>query len=136
MSNEDEILDFTPEPRAKKFKINGEIYVPRVDIPANIGMRVHGKFNKFAKNSNEIPVDERVDAMKEIFHLTLAPESAKRFLSHVDDDTIGLNTITKVANWLMEQFGERPTMPSGESSNTFENSPDGMSLTDVAQSME
>lgn len=58
-------------------------------------------------------------ALLEFFNEVMEPESAKRFedLTTSDDRIVGLDLLTEVMQWLVEQYsgGERPTQPSSDS---------------------
>lgn len=59
-------------------------------------------------------------AVLHFFDVVMVDESRERFnaLTNSEDRVVSLETLTQIMEWLVEQYagGERPTMPSSESS--------------------
>lgn len=112
--DDDGVMDFTPERKAIKFKVDGDIFEAVRDIPTVSAMAFTEYTDQFSKGTT----DERIDAMKKLFNLLLKEESAERFMARMSDadNPIGIKTTLDVVPWLIEQYGlGRPTVPSSNS---------------------
>jgi hypothetical protein len=137
----DGVADFTPRKPRPTFRISGETYFGKVEIPTGPAL----KYSSRAAKLNESDEDEDMEETFRMFRLMLQKESAERMISHLhmipadaDDDeierlsqeadedgaAIGLETFMHLLPWLLEQYGMAPTSPSSGSESGSPPSPD------------
>lgn len=123
--------DFTRKRTEIKFKIDEDVFEAAPAIPADI---LTNFVVKFADVEN-LPALKRVEALTEVLGMVLKPASFERFQERKKDreNPIELEQINDVIVWLMEQYGQRPTMPSPVSSSGQLSPESGMNSTEVIQ---
>lgn len=124
-----EIMDFTEHVNVK-FKVDDDIFVGVVNIPANDLM----EFAKLFDGMSESDIIADPVAFNTMFRLVLRDESATRFLERMGSKTepISMTQIMRIMPWIMEQYGFRPTEPSPNSSGGSPSLGDGTSSTESA----
>lgn len=136
----DGTTDFTPERRRPTFKIHGETYYGKIEVPTGPMLKYSARMEHLDDADTETQVRETMG----MFRLMLVKDSADRFIGHLhlvpadaddatieriadeadgDDDAIGIETYMHTQEWLMEQYGMAPTQPSSESSDGSPTSP-------------
>lgn len=120
--------DFTRKRNKIEFQIDEDVFEAAPAIPADI---LTDFVVKFADVEN-LPAVKRVEALTEVLGMVLKPESFQRFQSRKKDrdNPIELEQINDVIVWLMEQYGQRPTMPSPGSFPGQSNQESGTNLTE------
>lgn len=123
----DGAADFTRRKPRPTFRIGRERFEGKVEVPALAMMRFSLRQQALAKASgaegDEITEDS-LNAMTDMIKLMLRKESADRFLAAMDGDSddenatvIGIDTFNQALQWLMGEYGMRPTGPSSDSSD-------------------
>lgn len=113
--NGEEVFDFTLVRKEIKFKLGADYFYAVPDMPGLTGIEFGAKMEQI---SNGTP-DEQPKIIEEIFRMILKPDSADRFVERLrsNENPIGVRPMNNVMNWLMTQYGMRPTEPSEESSD-------------------
>lgn len=114
MASTVEIRDFTVTDENHKFRINDDVFEAYAVVPISV-MAEMGKL----RNVGENLADNGVEYILDIFDLFLTEPSAQRFRERVTNDRIhpiGMQQVTSILPWLMEQYGLRPTQPLSDSS--------------------
>lgn len=110
-----EIKDFSTPTREVKFKIDEDIFNAVPDIAGGllIDFAVH------AASLSEAELESQPQIFTAMFDLVLFDDSAKLFTERMRDKNrpITISQAMDVVNWLMEQYGMRPTQPSESSSD-------------------
>lgn len=123
----DGAADFTRRKPRPTFRIGRERFEGKVEVPALAMMRFSLRQQALAKaaggDSDDISEDS-LNAMTDMIRLMLRKESADRFAAAMDGDSddenatvIGIDTFNQVLQWLMGEYGMRPTEPSSDSSD-------------------
>lgn len=120
------IPDFTPPP-GPKFRVYGEVYEGVREIGADTILDVMAS----VQNLDGTSPQAQVQMIKDIMRKTLVAESAERFVDNMSNgaEPIGLRTLMKTLNWLIEQYAGRPTEPDSDSSPGSESPESGTSST-------
>lgn len=121
----DAVPDFTQDEEIT-FRIGPHQFWARPDLSADALSHVQGLIDVFSAKENDgaLSLSENMQITEKIFQILLKRESYQRLLAAMefdpesDEDPIGIRALTKVVQWLMEQYGERPTEVSAPSSPT------------------
>ena len=147
----DGTTDFTPFRKRPTFKIHGETYYGKIEVPTGLMLKYSARIQHLTA---DVGMEAQVRETMNMFRLMLVKESADRFLGHLhmvpidaddeeieriadeadgDEDAIGFETFLHTQEWLMEQYGMTPTPPSPESSPGSSASPDdGSNSTEIS----
>lgn len=124
-------MDFTEEAPPIQFKVGEEIFTAVSAIPlARIS-----ELSKLGTTAGDGA--KMTDGIQRIFSNILVPESYERFVAGLSstENPIGINHVTRILPWLIEQYGLRPTEASSGSvdslSETGASSTDGLSAEDA-----
>jgi hypothetical protein len=142
----DGTTDFTPDRKRPTFKIHGETYYGKIEVPTGPMLKYSARMDRFSDTGDgSIDTETQIRESLGMFRLMLVKESADRFVRHLhmvppdaddatieriadeadgDEDAIGFETYMRTTEWLMEQYGMAPTPPSPESSDGSPTSPD------------
>jgi hypothetical protein len=122
------IPDFTP-PRGPRFRVYAEVYEGVREIGADVILEMMAQI----QDLDEVPVSRQLEIIKEVMGGLLVADSATRFVANMSNrqDPIGLQTLQKAVNWLMEQYLKRPTEPDSGSSPGSESRESGTSSTET-----
>lgn len=111
----EEMKDFTRPKRAIKFKVDDDVFEAVPEIAAGLVVQ-------FAEEAELIDKDtvkpaELIKVLSNLFHYVLPPESATRLISRLSDpkNPLGLDRILEIIQWLLEQYGLRPTEADSDS---------------------
>lgn len=110
----EEIKDFASNRKPIKFRINGELFEAAPDVAAELMMKFADQAeildNPGATN------EQRSEVIRNLFYMVLMPESADRFVARLNDpeNPIGIRIFTEVTQWILEQYGLRPTEPDSD----------------------
>lgn len=115
----EEIFDFTGKPKSLKFKIGDDYFEPIPELPGLAGM----EFMAYMAQMESIGVEDaekQADLVERMFRMLLKKDSADVFIERLKstEKPIGVAKMNGVMQWLMGEYGLRPTEPS-------EPSPDG-----------
>lgn len=126
------IPDFTPPP-GPKFRVYGEIYEGVREIGADAILDVMAS----VQNLEGTPEDQ-VKVIKDVMGQVLVAESTERFVANMGNrvEPIGLRTLMKTLNWLIEQYTGRPTEPDSDSSPGSESPESGTNSTATTSAEE
>lgn len=99
-------FDFNPDP--KRFRIAPDVFFAAPDLPA----AAYTVALQISEAKNEIP--SLIKLLFDFLDAVLDDESAQLIRARFNSktNTIGFGTIMKVVNWLIEEYGLRPTQPS------------------------
>jgi len=119
--------DFSRKREKIEFQVDEDVFEAAPAIPAGVLTQFVVKFS----GVENLPASERVKAFGEVLEMVLKPESFERFLRRLEDRErpIDINQLNDIIVWLMEQYGQRPTMPSPDSSSGQPNPESGTNLT-------
>jgi hypothetical protein len=113
--------NFTKQRQAIEFEIDDDVFYAHKGIPADTLIRYAAKFESLDMEKSSVM--DKLDTYHDALELCLEPASFKRFVDRLSDpaNPIDGDQLDEVTTWLFEQYGMRPTQPSGNSS-------DGLSL--------
>ncbi len=123
--SDDSMMDFSVERESIPFKVDDDVFHAVADIAAELAMDYAQKLEVLQADTTN------VESQKEILHstmrLVLFPESAERFIERLSDQLhpIGQKRVADITQWLLEQYGLRPTESDSASSPGSENQEDG-----------
>ena len=103
------IPDFSIRKPPRQFRIDSDTF----HVPAVLPAAVAVEFSRMTKmNPNE-----QFLAIGEVLDIVMLPESAELFARRMRDPSnpIGVEHIAEVVQWLMQEYGDRPTQPSSDS---------------------
>lgn len=122
------VKDFSKARPTVEFRIDDDMFFAFPALPARVLVEFAMTFDGV---NQETPADKQMDAMLSILERALQPDSYKRFAARVEDreKPIDLEQINDIMEWMLGEYGLRPT-PLSEPSSTGSPSPDsGTSLT-------
>lgn len=120
--------------RPRPFKLGGQTFFAAAQLPVRQLLR-------FMSLNDEWRTADLRDAdhlLEELFRQVLLPESMERFSTGLGDleNPIPLTKIPRVIEWLVSEYGDRPTEASSPSSDDSESQATGTSSTDASQPAE
>lgn len=138
--------DFTKQPKVIEFKIDDDVFRCHPVLAADVLIEFAAK----ADAMGDSPTGEQgVQAMLDTLQATLIPEHFRRFRDRMRDPgkaaeealaagrpapepyvPIGLDQVSDIVPWIMEEYGLRPTTPSDDSSDGPSNQVPGTSSTE------
>lgn len=144
--------DFTSKPRVIEFKIDDDVFRCHPSLPAQVLLDFAVKAEQMGDN----PTGEQgIEAMLDVLRVTLLPEHFKRFRDRMNDPAklaeeaaaagrpapgpyvpIELSQVSEIVPWIMEEYGLRPTEPSGDSSDGPSSQGSGTSSTASTSDVE
>lgn len=104
--------DFTRQARVIEFKIDDDVFRCHPRLPAQVLMDFAVKADQMGDN----PTGEQgIQAMLDVLEVTLLPNDFKVFRARMSDpdNAIELDQVSEIVPWIMEEYGLRPTTPSG-----------------------
>ena len=124
-----EFKDFFYDPQPKRFKLGPDMFEAAADLPLGI-------LDDVKKLTGVSFSNAPLEAISSFLRAVLLPESADRFIARFNDkaNPIGISAFMMVMNWLLEEYGLRPTQPSSPSS-TGSQEDSSTSSTDGAESV-
>jgi hypothetical protein len=125
------VKDFTRERKRLVFRIDDDVFEAATALPGKVLSRFAARF----ADIENVSVDKQLDAFADALGMVLLPESNALFQKRLDDlqQPIELDQASDVIQWLLEQYGLRPTEPSSPSSPGSPSLASGTSSTDAAQ---
>lgn len=125
-ADDDGVMDFS-DPNARKlrtFRIDDDIFSCARAIPASTGRLLASLVDK--------PPMEQFDGLGKVLDMIMLPESAQVFAHRMQDPTnpISLNQLNRVIEWLLSEYGGRPTSPAASSQPQLLPDDTGTSSTD------
>jgi hypothetical protein len=125
------VKDFSRARKQLKFRIDTDEFEAAKALPGKTLARFAARFNDI----ENVALDKQLDAFTDALSMVLLPESDARFQKRLDDleNPIELDQASDVIQWLLEQYGLRPTEPSSDSSSGLPSLASGTSSTDAAQ---
>jgi len=123
------IMDFTEEHQRVLFRIDDDVFEAARALPGKTLARFASRFANVEKAGHE----EQINAIGDALGLVLLPDSNARFQKRLEDleNPIGLEQAGRIIEWLMEQYGHRPTEPSSDSSTGPASPVSGTNSTDA-----
>lgn len=109
-NSESSVKDFSRKRKQIRFRVDDDVFEAAPAIPAEVLTQFVVKFS----DVDNLPVLQRVEALAEVLKMILKPESFSRFRERMSDpeSPIDIDQLNDVIEWLMEQYGQRPTQPS------------------------
>lgn len=126
MEADDGMMDFSIGRKSIPFKVDDDIFEAVPDIATELAMEYADQLEQLLK-----PKEQTLDLQKEVVYSTLRlvlfPESADRFIARLrnQENPIGQERFTKITQWLLEQYGMRPTEQDSASSTGSESQDSG-----------
>lgn len=129
-NGEIEMKDFSFSLEPKPFRIAPDVFYAAPALPFGIGATV-AKFKDMA-------ADDAPERMLQFFDAILLDESAARMRQRATSkiEPIPMTLCMPIINWLLEEYGMRPTQPSEPSSSTSGATDDSTSSTAGAPSTD
>ena len=126
-ATDDQIPDFSRPARRVRFRIDTDVFEGPRELPADHALAFIAKAERWQAVD---PEDARA-MLPELFAEVLLPESLERFRARLVDQAnpISLGQLPRVVAWLFEVYGDRPTVPSSDSSTGSGSPDDGTSST-------
>lgn len=120
MSDNVQIKDFSKKRKVVQFQLDGELYVcyPALAIPT---------LQEVTKISADFSVDTAIEALSAFFHLVMPAEAAGRLSAKLSnkESPLEIDQAADIMQWLVEEYGMRPTKSSSESSTGSPTDGDG-----------
>jgi hypothetical protein len=141
--------DFTKTVEPPSFKIDGDVFYGRKKLNGGAAMRFASEAANLGDEDDTTPEDIAL-MLKKLFRLTLRTSSYRRMAERIDatlgaasqqlvddldpevvddeqddrldEDVLDLQMVTEISEWLLGEYGLRPTPPSSPSSP----GPDGL----------
>lgn len=113
-----DIKDFTEDKEPKRFRIDDDVFESAASLPVGV-VRKFLKLRRTPVDGDDAEqVEDQMLDVTRILDAVLFPASAERFAARLDSVTEPISTkqLKNVMEWLMEEYGERPTPPSSTSS--------------------
>jgi hypothetical protein len=125
----EEMKDFTRPKRAIKFKVDDDVFDAVPEIAAGLVVQFAEEAELIDKN--DVKPGELIGVMTNLFQYVLPPESSTRLITRLTDpkNPIGLERVLEIIQWLLEQYGLRPTEADSDSSDGVLSPVDGTSST-------
>lgn len=144
--------DFTKQPKVIEFKINDDVFRCHPVLAADVLIEFATKADAMGDN----PTGEQgVQAMLDVLEVTLLPEHFRRFRDRMRNPVkvaeealtagrpapepyvpIGLDQVSDIVPWIMEEYGLRPTTPSDNSSDGPSDQAPGINSTENTSPVE
>lgn len=123
--------DFSAQPRVVQFTVDGETYRGRPYLPAQTMVDFTLRVEKMGDTATG---SDGFATMMESLEMVLMPDSYRKFCDRMKDPLAGLSSeeaaaitelpyrpielpqLNQILEWLMEEYGMRPTQPSSNSS--------------------
>lgn len=121
--------DFTRQAKVVEFRIDDDVFRGKPHLPAQTMIDFTIKVESI---SDDASPEEGFNSMMESLRMVLMPDSYKRFRERMNDPTPGdaapdaarepgyipieLDQIPDILEYVMGEYGMRPTKPSGDSS--------------------
>lgn len=120
--------DFSQARPDVTFQIDGDVFFAYPALPARV---LVGFAMTFDGVSEDTPANEQMDAMLSILERALKPDSYRLFNERTSsrEKPIDLNQVNDVMEWMLGEYGLRPTKLPEPSSTGSESPGDGTSLT-------
>jgi hypothetical protein len=114
-------MDFSIGRKSIKFKVDDDYFEAVPDIAAELAMEYASQLEQLIQ-PEEVSLDSQKEVVYSTLRLVLFPESADRFIARLRDqeNPIGQQRFTKITQWLLEQYGMRPTEQDSASSTGSE----------------
>ncbi len=126
----DEPLKDFSRPRTRvRFAVDGDVFDAPPVIPAQVLMEFASR-SKAAADAGSL--DQRLAVVLDTLETILMPESYALLSARIRDKDrpVGLEQLNDILEWLLEQYGLRPTRPSGDSSDGSPNPESGTPSTE------
>jgi hypothetical protein len=123
------VKDFTRTRKRLVFRIDDDLFEAATALP---GMTLARFAARFA-DIKDTTVDKQLDVFTDALGMVLLPDSNARFQKRLEDlaNPIELEQASQVIQWLLEEYGLRPTQPSSPSSTGLPSPASGTSSTDA-----
>jgi hypothetical protein len=125
------VKDFTRTRKRLVFRIDDDDFEAATALPGKTLARFAARF----ANVENTPIEQQLDAFADALGMVLLPDSNALFQKRLDDleHPIELEQASEVIQWLLEEYGLRPTEPSSPSSTGQPSPASGTSSTDGQQ---
>ena len=113
------------------FRIDDDVFEAATALPGKTLARFAARFIKVENT----PIDKQLDIFADALGMVLLPESNALFQKRLDDleHPIEVEQASDVIQWLLGEYGLRPTKPSSPSSTGPSSPESGTSSTDAQQ---
>lgn len=120
--------DFTPVSTIE-FTLYGDVYYGVPELTLEDSFSYEGLLGQL--NDTNASTEARVEVMKTVIRTLLVPDSAERLIAGTKDrhKPIGTPTLLKIFNYIMTEYGGRPTTPGADSSTGSDSPAPGTSST-------
>lgn len=115
------MMDFSIGRKSIKFKVDNDIFEAVPDIAAELAME-YASHMEMLTDPKKNSLDDQKEVVYSTLRLVLFPESADRFIERLRDqqNPIGQVRFGEITQWLLEQYGLRPTEQDSASSTGSE----------------
>lgn len=124
------MMDFSIGRKSIQFRVDDDVFEAVPDIAAELAMEYASQM-EILTDPERNSLDDQKEVVYSTLRLVLFPESADRFIERLRDQAnpIGQTRFGKITQWLLEQYGLRPTEQDSASSTGSENQDAGTSST-------
>jgi hypothetical protein len=121
--------DFSKQRERIAFEVDGDVFEAAEAIPAQELVEAVTLLNGI--NPKVATPQEQITAFQTFMEMCLFPESYERFVYRMGNkaNPIDIDQVNAIAEWLVEQYGMRPTEPSAASSSGSPSLESGTPLT-------
>lgn len=115
MQVDDEVVDFSSTRKVLRFRVDDDVFDAASSIAADLAL----EYAELAETLTEgVSMSKQREVIHALFRMVLLPESADRFIERMSDqrNPIGHDQITRITQWLFEEYGLRPTEADSASS--------------------
>jgi len=127
--------DFTRQPRVIEFQIDQDIFRCHPRLPAQTLIDFTLEVEKIG---DEMTSEQGINTMIGTLKMVLVPDSYRLFHDRMSNalDPIELDQANEIIQWIMSEYGLRPTEQPGDSSSGPSSQEPGTSLTDGSPAKE
>lgn len=112
-----EIKDFSKARKSLQFRIDDDVFEAARAIPAEVLIQFVERFT--TADPTQMTPKEQVGIFREVLEIVLLPSSYQRMKERMNDPSapVDMEQLDQIIQWLMEEYGMRPTNESSSSSN-------------------
>jgi len=110
-----QVKDFSGRSDPVQFRVNDDVFNAAPNIPTHSAFRLMDMAKSIG--NDEVETEEQFQRLVEFFELVLMQDSAKVFVDGLSstEKPIGIRQCLDIMQWLMGEWGLRPTRSSSDS---------------------
>jgi len=109
------MMDFSLPSEPIRFRVDDDVFDAAPDIAAELALIFAAEAELLSDENT--PTEKKIEIIHKLFRMVLLPESADLFIARLRDSArpIGIRRFERIVNWLLEQYGLRPTESDSDS---------------------